>query len=124
MALADDLHRYVLDATHAGDAPALMTSLDSLSRIVLANIKIPSEHSDHIIPFLKEIKENYGTPKACVHDMGNGICEAVKEVFPGVPDFICHFHFLRDIGKDSLTRHMENSETACDPIQSVQNYAL
>jgi hypothetical protein len=91
-----------LDATHAGDAPALMTGLDSLSKIVLANIKIPSEHSDHIIPFLKDLKENYGTPRACVHDMGNGICKAVKEVFPGVPDFICHFHFLRDIGKDFL----------------------
>jgi hypothetical protein len=23
-------------------------------------------------------------------------------VFPGVPDYICHFHFLRDIGKDIL----------------------
>ena len=34
--------------------------------------------------------------------MGCGICKAVKEVFPGVPDFICHFHFLRDIGKDFL----------------------
>ncbi len=91
-----------LDATHAGDAPALMTGLDSLSKIVLANIKIPSEHSDHIIPFLKDIKETYGTPRACVHDMGYGICKAVKQVFPGVPDFICHFHFLRDIGKDFL----------------------
>lgn len=91
-----------LDATHAGDAPALMTGLDSLSRIVLANIKIPTEHSDHIIPFLKDIKDTYGTPRACVHDMGYGICKAVKEVFPGVPDFICHFHFLRDIGKDIL----------------------
>ncbi|RLC31397.1 MAG: transposase [Deltaproteobacteria bacterium] len=91
-----------LDATHAGDAPALMTGLDSLSKIVLANIKIPSEHSDHIIPFLKDIKETYGTPRASVHDMGNGICKAVKEVFPGAPDFICHFHFLRDIGKDFL----------------------
>ena len=91
-----------LDATHAGDAPALMTSLDSLSRIVLANIKIPTEHSDHIVPFLKDIKDTYGTPRACVHDMGYGICKAVKEVFPGVPDYICHFHFLRDIGKDIL----------------------
>jgi len=91
-----------LDATHAGDAPALMTGLDSLSKIVLANIKIPTEHSDHIIPFLKDIKETYGIPRACVHDMGNGICKAVKKVFPGVPDFICHFHFLRDIGKDFL----------------------
>jgi len=91
-----------LDATHSGDAPALMTGLDSLSKIVLANIKIPSEHADHIVPFLKEIKESYGTPRACVHDMGYGICKAVKEVFPSVPDFICHFHFLRDIGKDFL----------------------
>jgi len=91
-----------LDATHAGDAPALMTGLDGLSKIVLANIKIPSEHSDHIIPFLKDIKASYGTPIASVHDMGYGICKAVKEVFPGVPDFICHFHFLRDIGKDFL----------------------
>jgi hypothetical protein len=23
-------------------------------------------------------------------------------VFPGVPDFVCHFHFLRDAGKDLL----------------------
>lgn len=91
-----------LDATHAGDAPALMTGLDSLSKIVLANIKIPSEHSDHIVPFLKDIKDTYGTPRACVHDMGYGICKGVKEVFPGVPDSICHFHFLRDIGKDFL----------------------
>ena len=91
-----------LDATHAGDAPALMTGLDSLSKIVLTNIKIPSEHADYIVPFLKDIKATYGTPRACVHDMGYGICKAVKEVFPGVPDFICHFHFLRDIGKDFL----------------------
>jgi len=91
-----------LDATHAGDAPALMTGLDSLSNIVLANIKIPSEHADHIIPFLKDIKDSFGTPRACVHDMGSGICKAVSEVFPKVLDFICHFHFLRDIGKDFL----------------------
>jgi len=91
-----------LDATHAGDAPALMTGLDSLSKIVLANIKIPSEHADHIIPFLNDIKDSYGTPRACVHDMGSGICKAVNKVFPGVLDFICHFHFLRDIGKDFL----------------------
>jgi len=34
--------------------------------------------------------------------MGKGILSAVKTVFPGIPDFICHFHFLRDIGKDLL----------------------
>jgi hypothetical protein len=91
-----------LDATHDGDAPALMTGMDSLSEIVLANVKVPSEHADHIVPFLRKLQANYGNPRACVHDMGAGICKAVGEVFPGTPDFICHFHFLRDIGKDCL----------------------
>lgn len=91
-----------LDATHDGDAPALMTGIDSLSSIVLANVKVPSEHTDHIVPFLRRLKTDYGTPRACVHDMGLGIISAVAEVFPGVRDLICHFHFLRDIGKDVL----------------------
>jgi len=68
-----------LDATHAGNAPALMTGLDGLSKIVLANVKIPTEHTEHIVPFLKEIKEAYGTPIACVHDMGVGICKGVSD---------------------------------------------
>jgi len=91
-----------LDATHEGNAPALMTAMDSLSEIVLGNVKIPSEHSDHIVPFLEKLQRDFDTPRACVHDMGKGICKAVSMVFPGTPDFICHFHFLRDIGKDFL----------------------
>ena len=91
-----------LDATHEGSSPALMSGMDSLSEIVLSNIKIPSENADHIITFLQDIKTNYGIPTACVHDMGIGICKAVSKVFPGIRDFICHFHFLRDIGKDFL----------------------
>jgi hypothetical protein len=91
-----------LDATHEGAAPALMTGMDSLSEIVLGNIKIPTEHADHISPFLRRLQNDFGTPQACVHDMGKGICKAIAEVFPETPDFICHFHFLRDIGKDFL----------------------
>jgi hypothetical protein len=33
---------------------------------------------------------------------------AVEEVFPGLPDFICHFHFLRDVGKDLLLRDYQS----------------
>lgn len=91
-----------LDATHEGDAPALMTGLDSLSKIVLANVKVPSEHAEYIAPFLRKIDNTYGSTLACVHDMGTGICKAVAEVFPDQRDFICHFHFLRDLGKDFL----------------------
>ena len=91
-----------LDSTCEAGPPRLMSGLDSLSEIVLGNVKIPSEKTEEIIPFLEEIKARYGTPLAAVHDMGPGILAAVEAVFPGVPDFICHFHFLRDLGKDLL----------------------
>jgi hypothetical protein len=89
-----------LDATCEGGDPLLMSSIDSISQIVLSNIKIPSESEAHIVPFLERIKTNFGRPLAMVHDMGKGILKAVDTVFPDVADFICHFHFLRDIGKD------------------------
>jgi hypothetical protein len=91
-----------LDATHEAGAPALMTGLDSLSEFVLGNVKLPSEGSDFVIPFLQQLRSDYGAPIACVHDMGTGICKAVAEVFPDTRDYICHFHFLRDVGKDLI----------------------
>jgi hypothetical protein len=91
-----------LDGTCEGDSPHLMSALDEIAQIVLDNIKIPSEKADKIIPFLRRIKQSYGIPLALVHDMGAGILSAVKEVFPGVADYVCHYHFLRDIGNDLL----------------------
>jgi transposase-like protein len=91
-----------LDGTCEGDSPHLMSALDEIAQIVLDNIKIPSEKADKIIPFLRRIKQSYGIPLALVHDMGAGILSAVKEVFPGVSDYVCHYHFLRDIGNDLM----------------------
>lgn len=91
-----------LDGTGEGGGPMLMSSLDSLSEIVRGNVKVPSEKTEQIVPFLEEIKRRFGVPVAAVHDMGHGILAAVRRVFPGVPDFVCHFHFLRDAGKDLL----------------------
>jgi len=91
-----------LDATCEGRDPLLMSSIDSLSEIVLGNVKLPAEDEEHIVAFLQRIKDTFGIPVALVHDMGRGILKAVDVVFPGVADFICHFHFLRDIGKDFM----------------------
>ena len=40
--------------------------------------------------------------------MSKGIIKAVGIVFPNTLDFICHFHFLRDIGKDLLEAEYDN----------------
>jgi len=89
-----------MDGTCEGDSPHLFTGMDGIAEIVLDNIKLPSEKAELIVPFLRQIKLRYGDPIALVHDMGQGILSAVRTVFEGIPDFICHFHFLRDIGKD------------------------
>jgi len=89
-----------LDGTCEGDSPHLFTGMDGIAQIVLDNIKLPSEKAELLIPFFRQIRQQYGDPIALVHDMGKGILSAVKTVFKGIPDFICHFHFLRDIGKD------------------------
>ena len=96
-----------LDGTCEGDSPHLCSGLDGMTELVLDNVKLPSEKADLLIPFLRQIKQHYGDPLALVHDMGKGILLAVGEVFPGKPDFICHFHFLRDIGKDLLEDHYQ-----------------
>ena len=95
---------YILhvDGTCEGNSPHLFCGLDGISEIVLGAIKIPSEKKDELIPFFRQLKKKYGIPIALVHDMGVAILRAVEEVFPGIADFICHFHFLRDIGKDLL----------------------
>ncbi len=95
---------YILhvDGTCDGDSPNLFCGLDGLSELVLDSVKIVSEKKELLVPFFHGIKEQYGKPRALVHDMGKGIVNAVEEVFPDIPDFICHFHFLRDIGKDLL----------------------
>jgi hypothetical protein len=96
-----------LDGTCEGDSPHLFTGLDGLSEIVLDSVKLPSEKAELIIPFLRRIKKQYGPPIALVHDMGKGILNAVQTVFPRTPDFICHFHFLRDVGKDLLDQEYQ-----------------
>ena len=89
-----------LDATYEDNSPLLMTGFDAVMDIVLGNIKLPSEKAEGIVPFLRQLQECFGPPLALVHDMSRGILAAVAEVFPDLPDFICHFHFLRDAGKD------------------------
>jgi hypothetical protein len=104
-----------LDGTCEGDSPHLITTIDELSKIVLGNVKLPSENAGQLIPFLRTIKEAYGEPIAMVHDMGSAILNATKNVFPKIPDYICHFHFLKDIGNDlfghdysTIRRHLKN----------------
>ena len=97
---------YILhvDGTSEGASPHLISAIDEISNFVLANIKVPGESAEQIVPFLEEIKGHYGDPLAVTSDMGRALLSAISEVFPNRPHYICHFHFLRDLGKDLMEK--------------------
>jgi len=97
-----------LDGTCEGGSPHLFSSLDSTSGIILHNIKVPSENSKYIIPFLKDIESRYGAPIAVVSDMSSAIIKAVETTYLSTKIYVCHFHFLRDVGKDLLNKDYQN----------------
>ncbi|MFQ6077355.1 MAG: hypothetical protein ACE5Z5_14715 [Candidatus Bathyarchaeia archaeon] len=96
---------YILqvDGTQENGSSVLLTVRDGISGITLTSRLIQTESKDSIVPSLEEVKRECGPPMAVMRDMGSGMEEAVTEVFPGVRQLICHFHFLRDLGKDLLT---------------------
>ena len=96
-----------IDGTNEGASPHLISAIDEISDFVLANIKVPSESAEQIIPFLEEIKRQYGDPLAVTSDMGRALLSAISEVFPNRPHYICHFHFLRDLGKDLMEKQYD-----------------
>lgn len=91
-----------IDGTCEGASPHLVSAIDEVSNFVLANVKIPSESKEQLVPFVQQIRKQYGEPLAVSSDMGRGLLSAIAEVFPNTPHYICHFHFLRDLGKDLL----------------------
>lgn len=103
-ATIDSQGGYILhvDSTCEGQAPHLLTCLDGISGFVLYSQKVQSENTTCLQSSFKKVKELFGTPLCCVHDMGRGIISALDLIFPGVNHVICHFHLLRDIGKDLL----------------------
>jgi len=64
---------YILhvDGTSEGASPHLITAIDEVSNFMLANVKVPAESKEQIVPFLKEIKNQYGNPLAVTSDYGS-----------------------------------------------------
>ena len=91
-----------LDSTCQKGSAHLMTGIDELSGMVLLNVKMTTENGDATAAFLRDMIDRFGMPAAVSCDMSAAILNAVKSTLIGVPVFICHFHFLRDLGKDLM----------------------
>ncbi len=91
-----------IDGTCEEGSRVLLVCMDSISGQVLESQKIGSENAKEVRGVLKDVRRDWGRPLAIVHDLRQSLITAAGEVFKGVPQFVCHYHFAADIGKDIL----------------------
>ncbi len=89
-----------IDATCEHGKGGLFVCMDGWRGWVLVAGRIDSEHEDHLRPLVEKTTSLFGEPIAVVRDMGTGGAKAVASLRErGIPDLICHFHFLAAVGK-------------------------
>jgi hypothetical protein len=89
-----------IDATSEHGKGGLFVCLDGFRGWVLTAGKIPSESERHLKPFVDKTLTLFGDPIATVRDLGPAGQNAVRHLKQrGVPDFVCHYHFLGAVGE-------------------------
>lgn len=93
-----------LDGSAESGDEITFTAKEGMTGFTIDSWIMPSEGHEYIIPFLEHLREKYGKPLTVVRDMWEEIAVAVSEVFPEVPQQVCHYHFVRNLG-DILFKH-------------------
>ncbi len=94
-----------IDGTHRSGSRVVFVLQEGFDDIIIDSNLIPSEASEHIVPFLLKFKESYGLPLVIVRDMGKGVASSCSNAFPGIPQQVCQPHFIRDLEKDLVTKY-------------------
>lgn len=95
-------HGYWMHVDGTGDSGkgGLFVCLDGWRGWVLLAARIPSENGETLRPLVEKVVECFGDPVATVRDLGDAVRVAVEPLGDrGVPDLLCHFHFLAAVGR-------------------------
>lgn len=119
------------DAAHPGQGSshlmcAVAEESSEKSQIVLGSAKLSTESTETVADFLRGLKGRYGDPLAGICDLLASNLAAFREVFPGVLLLVCHFHFLRDLGKDFMSfenTRLEGILAAYDTNKRLKDFA-
>ncbi len=96
-----------IDGTCEEGSGVILLCVDSLSGQVLESSRIGSENHEEVRDVLRDVCRHWGTPLGIVHDLRRALITATTEVFPVVPQFVCHYHLAADVGKDILLPHQD-----------------
>ncbi|MDC0935080.1 hypothetical protein OAS39_02255 [Pirellulales bacterium] len=87
-----------LDGTCEPGTDVLFTALAEPFGWTLEVAKMSSENKVEISRLVRSCVGHFGEPLAVMRDLSKNIANAKQEVLPDVPDLICHYHFLENVG--------------------------
>ncbi|MEA3457939.1 MAG: hypothetical protein U9R21_04595, partial [Candidatus Thermoplasmatota archaeon] len=87
------------DGTGEAGDDIVFSTKEGLTGITLDAQLMPSESKKYVKPFLEKLRDSFGVPVAVVRDMSKQIRDSVSDVFPGVLQLVCHYHFVKNLGK-------------------------
>jgi hypothetical protein len=87
-----------LDGTGEAGDDIVFSAKEGITGFTLDACILPSESKTYLKPFLEKIHDSFGVPLVVMRDMSRQIQEAVSEVYPGVLQLICHYHFVKNLG--------------------------
>ena len=90
--------RLHLDGTGEAGNEIVFMAKEGATGITLDAQTITTENKKYVKKFLQALKLLYGTPIVIVRDMSTQIRDAATDVFPGVMQQICHYHFVKNLG--------------------------
>jgi hypothetical protein len=98
---------YVLhvDGTCEAGTEMIFTAVAGNRGWTLASCKMATEDTAQIQALLRRCVEWFGPPLALVRDLSPQIEAAHQQVMPDVPDLICHYHFLENVGAKLCEKH-------------------
>ena len=88
-----------VDGTGEAGDEIVFSAKDGITGITLDAQIMPSESKKYLKPFLKKLHDSFGIPIVVVRDMSKQIRDAVSETYPTVLQLICHYHFVKNLGK-------------------------
>jgi hypothetical protein len=104
-----------IDATGEAGRGTMLVAWAGWRHWVLGSWKIPSENAEAILAKLRIVHEQFATPCGIMRDLGRAVIRAslafVNELDQAIPIWGCHFHLVRDVGKDLLTDSYDQLRT-------------
>jgi len=102
-----------LDATCDRGKGGLFVCMDGWRGWVLLAARIASENGDVLQPLVAKTVSLFGDPLATVRDLGDAGGKAVEPLEKrGIPDLLCHYHFVAAVGNKLFDKPYSNLRNA------------